>query len=209
MGKRLFDVVVASLGLVALCPLFVLISVWVKLESPGPVFFRQARVGRGGKIFYIHKFRTMVADAEQKGAQLSVDGDARVTRSGALLRRFRLDELPQLVDVVVGNMSLVGPRPEVPRYMAYYPEDVRRRVLSVRPGTTDRASIEFRDEGRMLAASSRPEATYVEEILPRKWQYYQEYVRGRTFWGDVGLILRTLAAVFGRHGGGKGHGRRD
>lgn len=197
MSKRLLDIVGAAVGLVLLSPLFAVIAAWIRVDSPGPTLFRQVRVGRNGRQFRIHKFRTMVVDAESIGKRLSVAGDARVTRSGVFLRRYRLDELPQLVDVLLGQMSLVGPRPEVPEYVARYPEEVRRIVLSVRPGITDRASIEFRNEADILAASPDPERTYVDVIIPKKLKYHQDYVRERTFWGDVGLIGATLAAVFG------------
>ena len=201
MSKRVLDIVAAAAGLVLLSPLLALIAVWIKVDSPGPILFRQVRVGRNGRHFRIHKFRTMVVDAESRGKRLSVAGDARVTRSGAVLRRYRLDELPQLVDVLRGDMSLVGPRPEVPEYVARYPEDVRRIVLSVRPGITDRASIEFRNEADILSDSPDPERTYVDVIIPKKLQYYQEYVRERTFWGDVRLIWATLAALTSGGGG--------
>ena len=146
MGKRLLDWIASTLGLLVLFPLFLILAVWIKLDSPGPVFFRQERVGRAGEIFYIHKFRTMVANAKHLGLQITVGADVRVTRVGQWLRKYKIDELPQLLDVWLGHMSLVGPRPEVPRYVACYPEDVRIVVLSVRPGITDKASIEFKDE---------------------------------------------------------------
>lgn len=196
--KRIFDVVVSSLGLLVLAPLLLALLVWIKLDSRGPALFRQQRVGRGGRIFQIHKFRTMTVDAERAGPQITSAADPRITRCGAFLRRFKLDELPQLWDVVTGNMSLVGPRPEVPRYMDMYPRATRELVLSVRPGITDWASVQFRDEGRLLAASSEPERTYIEEVLPIKQQLYLDYVQKRSFFVDLKILALTLSAVFRR-----------
>lgn len=194
--KRLFDILASGLGLLVLSPLFALIAGAIKVDSNGPVFFRQERVGRAGKLFRIHKFRTMVADSEQRGLQITVGPDVRITRMGVLLRKYKLDELPQLIDVFWGSMSLVGPRPEVPRYVAYYPQAVREIVLSVRPGITDRASIEYRDENTILGMASDPQRAYVEQILPVKLEYYVEYVRNRSFFGDMKLILATLVAIY-------------
>ena len=195
MLKRLFDCLASGLGLLLLSPGLLLIALAVKLDSPGPVFFRQERVGQYGKLFRIHKFRTMVSDAESKGLQITVGVDARVTRVGALLRKYKLDELAQLIDVFSGKMSLVGPRPEVPRYVACYPEDVRQMVLSVKPGITDWASIQYKDENEVLARSSDPQKAYVAEVLPVKLGYYTAYVQGRTFWGDIHIIFATLRAL--------------
>lgn len=195
MSKRLFDWCLATLGLLALGPLLLGLAAWIKLDSTGPVFFRQERVGRGGRLFRIHKFRTMVTDAEKLGPQITVGTDTRVTRAGQFLRTYKLDELPQLIDVWRGDMSLVGPRPEVPRYVACYPDDIRQLVLSVRPGITDRASIEFRDENRILAQSADPQWAYVHDILPIKLTYYTHYVRTQSLWGDLLLILETLQAL--------------
>lgn len=195
MAKRLFDWLASTFGLLALAPVLLLLAVWIKLDSPGPVFFRQERVGRGGKLFRIHKFRTMVTDAERRGLQITVGADARVTRVGHWLRKYKLDELPQLLDVWLGQMSLVGPRPEVPRYVACYPADVRDVVLSVRPGITDRASIEFKDENEILGRAADPHLAYVNEVLPIKLRYYVDYVAQRSFWSDVGIILMTVRAL--------------
>lgn len=194
MIKRAFDLLAASFGLLALSPLFVAIAILIKLDSSGPVFFRQERVGRHGRIFRIHKFRTMFETAD-RSRELTVGGDPRITRSGRFLRRTKMDELPQLIDVVRGDMSLVGPRPEVPRYVDLYPPDLREIVLSVRPGITDLASIEFRDESALLACASDAEDAYVHEILPAKLAHYRRYVETRTLWGDVRIIFRTLAAI--------------
>jgi lipopolysaccharide/colanic/teichoic acid biosynthesis glycosyltransferase len=197
--KRAFDLTASTIGLVALAPVFVLIAVLIKCDSPGPVFFRQERVGRYGVPFRILKFRTMRIDAESNG-QITVGRDPRITRAGDALRRFKLDELPQLVNVVRGEMSLVGPRPEVPRYVAVYPEETRRIVLSVTPGITDWASIHFQDENAILGRASDPEATYINEVLPVKLAYYVRYARERTFITDLKIIFLTLAVIggFGR-----------
>lgn len=195
MSKRLFDMVLASLGLIALAPVFAAIALWVKLDSPGPVFFRQVRIGQHGRPFRIHKFRTMVSSSGPAPMQITVGDDSRITRSGRFLRRFKLDELAQLVDVVLGSMSLVGPRPEVPKYVALYPEAVRDVVLSVKPGITDSASIRFRNESEILANAADPEREYVETILPVKLRHYVQYVNTRTLAGDLRIILETLSAI--------------
>lgn len=196
--KRLFDFCGAAVGLILLAPLFFGIALWIKLDSPGPVFFRQERVGRHGRLFRIHKFRSMVADAEKRGLQITVRGDDRITPSGAFIRKYKLDELPQLIDVLLGSMSLVGPRPEVARYVACYSASDRALVQSVRPGITDLASLEFRNENELLIASKDPEATYVQDILPRKMVYYRQYVKNRSLWLDVRIILRTFRLIFFR-----------
>jgi lipopolysaccharide/colanic/teichoic acid biosynthesis glycosyltransferase len=199
MAKRWFDIAFAALALLLLCPLLLAVALWVRLDSPGPVFFRQQRVGRGGQLFGIYKFRTMRTGAEAAGPQITVGQDARITRAGAWLRRSKVDELPQFLNVLRGDMSVVGPRPEVPRYVAQYPADVRQAVLSVRPGITDLASIEFRDESALLARSSDPERTYVEQILPAKLRHAQQYVRTRSLWLDLRIIARTVLTVLGLH----------
>ena len=195
MSKRIFDWLASGLGLLVLSPVLLALALWIKLDSPGPVFFRQERVGQGGRVFRIHKFRTMVTNAERLGLQITVGSDARVTRVGQWLRKYKLDELPQLLDVWLGHMSLVGPRPEVPRYVACYPADVRGVVLSVRPGITDRASIEFKDENEILGKAIDPNSAYVQDVLPIKLRYYVEYVETQSFFGDIGLIFRTLKAL--------------
>lgn len=197
MAKRLFDILLSALGLLLLSPLLLAIALWVKLDSPGPALFRQQRIGRHGKPFAIHKFRTMRVDAPAQGPQITIGADPRITRSGAILRRYKLDELPQLWDVLRGAMSLVGPRPEVARYVALYPDDLRQLVLSVRPGITDLASIEYRDEGAVLARSSDPERSYVEEVMPAKLALAAQYVRTQSLAGDLRLILRTIKAIWG------------
>jgi lipopolysaccharide/colanic/teichoic acid biosynthesis glycosyltransferase len=195
MSKRIFDWVASGLGLLMLSPVLLALALWIKLDSPGPVFFRQERVGLCGRVFRIHKFRTMVTNAERLGLQITVGADARVTRVGQWLRKYKLDELPQLLDVWLGHMSLVGPRPEVPRYVACYPADVRELVLSVRPGITDRASIEYKDENEILGRAADPHWAYVNEVLPVKLGYYIDYVANRSFWSDIGIILMTIRAL--------------
>jgi len=198
MGKRLLDITVAALGLLLLSPVLLLIALAVRLESPGPALFRQRRVGLHGKEFEILKFRSMRAAAGSGGPLITVTGDRRITRVGALIRATKADELPQLWNVLRGDMSLVGPRPEVPRYVALYSAEQRRVVLSVRPGITDEASIAFADESSLLAAAADPESCYTTEILPRKLALYEKYVASRSTVGDIGIILRTLLRVLRR-----------
>ncbi len=200
MAKRAFDWLLSGLGLLLLAPALLLIALLVRLDSAGPVFFRQERVGRFGRPFRIHKFRTMRVDAEAVGPQLTVGEDARITRIGHALRHARLDELPQLIDVWRGDMSLVGPRPEVPRYVAHYPELLRAQVLSVRPGITDPAALEFIDEAAILADAADPEAAYIERILPIKLAHQAEYAARATLASDIGVILRTVRVLWGRRG---------
>ena len=195
MAKRLFDIVMAGLALLLMSPLLIGIAAWIRLDSVGPVFFRQERVGRHGRPFRIHKFRTMVTDAERLGAQITVSGDPRITAAGRFLRRSKLDELPQLIDVLAGTMSLVGPRPEVPRYVAMYPTALREKVLSVRPGITDPASIAFRDEGALLAAAADPEREYADVVLPAKLRFAADYVDHASLAYDLRLIALTLRAL--------------
>jgi lipopolysaccharide/colanic/teichoic acid biosynthesis glycosyltransferase len=179
-------------------PILLLIAGMVYADSPGPVFFRQERVGQFGRVFRIHKFRTMYVGAEMLGAQITVGADIRITRVGAFLRRYKLDELPQLIDVLFGDMSLVGPRPEVPRYVAHYPKRIRELVLSVRPGVTDRASIEFKDENEILGRAVDPHQAYLDEVLPVKLGYYADYVQNHSLIGDIWIIALTLRAIVHR-----------
>ncbi len=195
MAKRLFDIVCAGIGLLLLSPLLLAVAVWVKLDSRGPVMFRQERVGRFGRPFRIHKFRTMRVDAPKLGPQITIGDDARITRSGRWLRATKIDELPQLWDVLRGAMSLVGPRPEVPRYVAMYPAALREVVLSVRPGITDPASLSFRNESELLAKAADPEREYVEVVMPMKLGLAADYVRNASLMGDIRLILATLGAI--------------
>jgi len=191
-GKRLFDVTASGVGLIVLSPVFAAIAVAVKLDSAGPVFFRQDRIGRAGVPFRMWKFRTMVADAAQRGGALTVGDDPRITPVGRVLRRYKLDELPQLLNVLAGQMSLVGPRPEVAKYVAGY-SAAERRVLDLVPGVTDPASLEYRDEAAVLATHADPERAYIEEIAPRKIRLNLEYAERATRRSDLGVILRTLA----------------
>ena len=191
-GKRLFDLSASLVGLVVLAPLWVVIGAAIKLQSRGPVFFRQERVGRGGVPFRLWKFRTMVVDAERLGGALTVGDDPRITAVGRVLRGLKLDELPQLLNILAGEMSLVGPRPEMARYVARYTEG-ERRVLDLVPGVTDPASLEYRDEAAILAARPDPEKAYVEEIVPHKIRLNLEYAGRATRRSDVAIILRTIA----------------
>jgi lipopolysaccharide/colanic/teichoic acid biosynthesis glycosyltransferase len=193
--KRLFDFIASFYGLILLSPIFVLAALWIKIDSRGPIFFRQERVGFQGVLFRIHKFRTMVLDAEKKGKQITVGADSRITTVGSFLRKYKLDEIPQLIDVLAGDMSLVGPRPEVSKYIDCYSDDEKFDVLSVKPGITDNASIEFRDENELLASSKDPEATYISEVLPKKIALYRQYVRERSFFGDVAIIFKTIFLI--------------
>jgi lipopolysaccharide/colanic/teichoic acid biosynthesis glycosyltransferase len=192
-AKRAFDLGISGVALLLAWPVLALIAVAVRIDSQGPAMFRQERVGLHGRTFRIHKFRSLRAGAS--GALISPTDDPRATRIGSMLRRTKLDELPQLLDVFAGHMSLVGPRPEVPRYVAMWPEADRRLILSVRPGITDPASIALRNEADELAAAEDSEAHYVTSLLPRKTAIYADYVRTRNFLGDLAIIARTLRTV--------------
>jgi FlaA1/EpsC-like NDP-sugar epimerase/lipopolysaccharide/colanic/teichoic acid biosynthesis glycosyltransferase len=194
MLKRIIDILLALIGLLLLCPLFCIISFWIQFDSPGSIFFRQTRIGRFGKEFRIYKFRTMVSEAEKLGKQITVGNDARITQSGKLLRRYKLDELPQLLNVLNGDMSLVGPRPEVPKYVAMYTQK-QREVLQVRPGITDPASIAFSNENEILANVSDPELTYIQDIMPRKLAMNLEYVNRPNLIADLKIIFQTLIKI--------------
>lgn len=194
-AKNLFDAVFGLLGFVVLLPVLALISLGIRLTSAGPALFRQERVGKDGKLFQILKFRTMVKDAEEIGLKITVGKDPRVTPLGQFLRRFKLDELPQIVNILKGEMSFVGPRPEVPRYVALYDEE-QRKVLSIRPGVTDLASIKFRRESEILGRAEDPEKTYIEEIMPQKLRINLEYVEKASLSYDIRLIGLTLREVF-------------
>jgi lipopolysaccharide/colanic/teichoic acid biosynthesis glycosyltransferase len=198
MLKRAFDVVAATFGLLVFGVPMLLVAAWIRLDSPGPVFFRQERVGRYGKLFRIHKFRTMAVDAERRGPQLTVGADPRVTRVGRVLRANRLDELPQFLDVLAGDMSLVGPRPDVPRYVAQWPAALRERVLAVRPGITDPASLKFRDEATLLAQAADPEREYMDVILPRKLALAADYADHASLWTDLAVIVRSVGVLLFR-----------
>ena len=192
--KRLFDIVASGCGLIVLSPVFLILAIWIKLDSPGPVFYRQVRVGRGNKDFRIFKFRSMRVGSD-KGSLVTIGGhDPRITRSGYFIRKFKLDEFPQLINVFVGDMSLVGPRPEVRHYVDYWtPEQMH--VLDVRPGITDPASIKFRNENELMEAASDPEKYYIEVIMQEKIKLYLEYVQNHSFLGDIGLIFKTFWVI--------------
>ena len=192
LAKRAFDAVASVLGLVALSPVLVGCALAVKLGSPGPVFFRHTRVGRGGKEFQLIKFRSMTHGV--KGMQVTSSTDARITPVGRVLRKYKLDELPQLLNVLFGDMSLVGPRPEVAKYVELFPVEYAS-ILRVRPGVTDLAAIEYRDEEQLLARAADPERTYVAEVLPAKIRLYFRYIEQQSFTNDLKIILRTVYAV--------------
>lgn len=197
MAKRFFDIILSFLGLLVLFPVFILIALLIKLDSRGEVFFRQTRIGLNGKSFRIHKFRTMVVDSE-KNSRLTVGQDARVTKIGYFLRKYKIDELPQLIDVFLGQMSLVGPRPEVQEFMDLYEDNIRQKILSVRPGITDKASIEMVDENEILGKYSDPRQAYIDVIMPIKAKYYIDYVNNRTFLGDMEIIISTILKIIRR-----------
>ena len=197
MTKRLFDVVSAFFGLLILTPFFAVIAVLIKMDSSGPVFFKQERVGRFGMPFKIHKFRTMLVDSEKSG-RLTVGADSRITRLGNFLRKSKIDELPQLIDVLLGRMSFVGPRPEVQEFIDCYPYDVREKILSVRPGITDKASIEMVDENELLAQFQDAKQAYIDIILPIKQAYYLEYVDKQSLLLDLKLIFLTFRKILTR-----------
>lgn len=196
-GKRILDMAAAALLLVLLAPLLLLVAVCVRLGSSGPILFRQQRGGRGGHLFTMLKFRTMAVDPDAERQGFEPGSVRRVTRLGGILRKTKIDELPQLVNVLRGDMSLVGPRPEVPVYLALYPERWAR-VLAVRPGVTDPASIRYRNEEALLAAAADPEREYREVILPRKLDLYEEYARAITLWGDVKILAATIFVVLAK-----------
>lgn len=194
MMKRLFDIVASGLGLIVLSPLFLILAIWIKLDSKGPVFYRQVRVGYKNKDFRIFKFRSMRVGAD-KGSLVTIGGrDPRVTKSGYWIRKFKLDELPQLINVFIGDMSLVGPRPEVRHYVDYWTPD-QMHVLDVRPGITDPASIKFRNENELMEQAEDPEKYYIEVIMQEKIKLYLEYVEKHNFWYDLGLIFKTFFVI--------------
>lgn len=192
--KRCFDIFFSLLGITLLLWLFLIIAIAIKCSSKGPVLFKQERVGKGGKTFKIWKFRSMVVNAEAKGMQITTDGDNRITKVGKFIRKTKIDELPQLVNVLSGKMSFVGPRPEVPKYVAMYDEN-QLKVLSVKPGITDLASIEFRNENDLLDGDEDPERKYIEEIMPAKLELNLKYIEKAGFFYDIGLIFKTIGKV--------------
>ena len=192
--KRLFDIVASGIGLIVLSPLFLVLAIWIKLDSNGPVFYRQVRVGYKNKDFRIFKFRSMRVGAD-KGSLVTIGGhDPRVTRSGYFIRKFKFDELPQLINVFIGDMSLVGPRPEVRHYVDYWTSE-QMHVLDVRPGITDPASIKFRNENELMEKAEDPEKYYIEVIMQEKIKLYLEYVEKHSFFYDLGLIFKTFWVI--------------
>lgn len=192
--KRLFDVIASGCGLLVLSPVFIIVAIWIRLDSEGPVFYRQVRVGRYNKDFRIFKFRSMRIGSD-KGSLVTIGGrDPRITRSGYFIRKFKIDELPQLINVFIGDMSLVGPRPEVRHYVDYWTSE-QMRVLDVRPGITDPASIRFRNENELLAKAEDPEKYYIDVIMQEKIKLYLEYVDNASFWYDIRLIFMTFWVI--------------
>lgn len=195
MVKRSFDFLCASAGVIVLLPALIFIACWIKCDSKGPIFFKQKRVGQFGKPIEVYKFRSMIIDAESKGLKITVGKDPRITRSGKFIRKYKIDELAQLINVINGSMSLVGPRPEVQEYIDEYPAGIKGRVLTVKPGITDIASIEFKDENAMLEGVSNPNEVYIKDILPIKQQYYLQYIDEQSFLLDLKLIFKTIIAI--------------
>ncbi|WP_311418933.1 sugar transferase [Haemophilus parahaemolyticus] len=191
---RFFDFILSLVGLVVLAPIFIVLAIWIKTDSKGPVFYKQVRVGQNGIDFGLFKFRSMVVDADKKGL-ITVGGrDPRITRSGYFIRKYKLDELPQLINVLLGDMSLVGPRPEVRKYVELY-TDEQQKVLSAKPGITDYASIEYMDENEILGKSSDPEKTYIEEIMPEKIKYNMKYINNKSLFEYFKIILLTVLKI--------------
>ena len=189
--KRIFDIVASGLGIIVLSPILLIIALIIKKESDGPVFFKQIRGGEKGRNFEILKYRTMVVDAEKMGRQITVGNDNRITKIGGFLRKYKLDELPQLINVFKGDMSLVGPRPEVPRYVEMYNEE-QRKVLDVKPGITDLASIRYRDENELLGTAEDPDDMYINTIMPDKLALNLEYINKSNVFFDIYIILKTI-----------------
>lgn len=192
--KRVFDIISSFLGLIILSPMLLIVSLAIKIDSKGPVFFKQKRVGKNNKVFEIYKFRTMVTDAEKLGKQITIGNDNRITRVGKFIRKCKLDEFPQLINVLKGEMSLVGPRPEVPRYVELY-DEYQSQILLVQPGITDYASIEYRNENEILGKSENPEKTYIEEIMPIKIDLNMKYIKNISLSEDIKLIINTILVI--------------
>ena len=195
ISKRLFDLLFSTLGLIFLMPIFLIIGLLIKIEDGGPVLFIQERVGYRGRVFNIYKFRTMRVGAEKMGLQITVDGDKRITKIGKILRKYKIDELPQLFNVIKGNMSLVGPRPEVPYYVCLY-NDKQRKVLEIMPGITDLASILFKNEGEILSRSQDPEFEYINNIIDQKIQINLAYAEKSNSLKDFMLVIKTVYISF-------------
>lgn len=189
--KRIFDFLVSLVGIIILSPVFIIVSIAIKIDSRGSILFLQKRVGKDGKEFNIYKFRTMVTDAEKLGKQITIGNDSRITKVGAFLRKFKIDELPQLFNVLLGDMSLVGPRPEVPKYVALY-NDEQKKVLSIRPGITDMASLRYKDENDILGKVDNPEEYYINVIMKDKLSLNLEYIEKSNVFFDIYLIVKTI-----------------
>ena len=194
MMKRAFDIMVSLTGLVVVLPLLPVVAVAIKWDSPGPIFFKQRRMGRGFRPFFIYKFRTMVENAPALGMSITAGRDPRITRVGQFLRQTKLDELPQLINVLKGDMSLVGPRPEVPRYVELFREDYKE-ILQIRPGITDLASLKYRDEAAILGQAENPEEEYVKRVLPEKIRLAKDYINQSSLYFDIMLIFKTLVKL--------------
>jgi len=194
--KRCFDFILSLMGLIILLPVFTVV-IWVVRKDGGSAFFQQKRVGKFGIVFDVYKFRSMVIDADKQGAKVTASHDHRITQIGRLLRKTKVDELPQLFNVLIGDISLVGPRPEVPYYVSKWPDACKKVVLSVKPGITDYATLYYNDEQAVLAKGGDPEKVYLEEVMPHKLTMYEQYVKNQSFWLDIRIILATLLKMAG------------
>lgn len=192
MAKRIFDIISSSLGLLLLSPLLFIISLAIKVGSPGPIFYRGRRVGMHGKPFYMYKFRTMVVNADKIGGPTTSDDDPRITRIGKWLRRYKFDEFPQLINVLKGEMSIVGPRPDVKEVIDLLPRNKKDAILSVRPGITDYASLHFPNEGEIVKGAKDPHQAYLEKIWPKKVELQLKYLREKSLWTDIKIIFLTI-----------------
>lgn len=194
MGKRLVDLLGSLLGLIVFLPIFLIIVIRIKFDSQNPIFFRQTRVGKNGKLFKIYKFRTMVENGEKMGLQVSKSDDPRITKVGKFLRKYNLDEIPQFINVLRGDMSIVGPRPEVPKYVKLYKQDYRE-ILKVKPGMTDYGTLQFMKENELLKDIENYEEKYIKDILPIKIQYYKKYIKEMSVVNDLKIILQTISKI--------------
>ncbi len=194
MLKRFFDAILSLFLLVLLSPVFLFVSVWIKMDSPGPVFYRQERVTQYGRIFHIFKFRTMVADADKKGTLVTAENDVRVTKVGEKIRKYRIDEIPQLLNIITGDMSFVGTRPEVRKYVDAYTDEMKATLL-LPAGVTSKASIRYKDEGRILKDVEDMDGTYIQKVLPEKMKWNLKGIEKFSFWGDFYIMFQTILAV--------------
>ena len=192
--KRLFDIIASGCGLIVLSPLFIILAIWIKLDSKGPIFYKQSRVGQYNKDFLLYKFRSMRVGSDKKGLITVGNRDPRITRSGYFIRKYKLDEFPQLINVIIGVMSLVGPSPEVRKYVDLYTEE-QMHVLDVKPGITDLASIRYRNENEILENAENPDEYYINVVMQDKLKINLEYVSNHSFWYDIALIFKTFWAI--------------